>query len=636
MAHHKLISALAVLKVNADHSKSYLDNFVPFVAEAIRLTGESVISVPEIRKVLKNELGIEIPHHVVSNILSSMCKDGRIIKESKKYVATSELLRDTTFSKRKNEITRKQKRLSNSFEEFSKRNGYQLETCDDLESCFYSFIESNFTEIVRGNGNGLKEKSSIPCASAAKMNYAASRFVKHISEEDDALYQVLEDIVKGNMLYNSIFFVNHNEVKTKFKGTEVYFDTSIILYLLGFTSKERSLPYQELCRLLKITGAKSCCFEHTVEEVRNVLRYCIEMLKKGTVATRNEALDYLIENHKTPSDVELLIGDLEERLYRIGVIVKPKPSYVNAFCLDEAKLEKYISDAVSYRNEEVALQFDVDSISAIHRLREGTFYSNIEQCRAVFVTPNSQLAQAARDFHHDEYPSKSGVSYCVLSHVLTTVAWMKLPTLPAELPKQVIISNCYAGLKPTPEVWDKYIDQVERLFKDKEISEDSYYILKNSLFCSEALAEVSGGDVANVTADSVSEILRKATLNIVGDAREALASTKNELQETYSKIHEHDEKLRKYALKIADCIYCILGTSYVLLVLYFAYLSKPDEISVDAILAGNPIAFLALCGMILGTCLMLLSSDARRWGMTGRNMLAGSVFSKLVKIFGVN
>jgi hypothetical protein len=87
-------------------------------------------------------------------------------------------------------------------------------------------------------------------------------------------FDYLETIVKGSFLVNAVYLPDPSKVLKKFNQTHFYFDTSFIIFLLGYAGKPRQEPCLELLKLLIQHGAHLCCFKHTVEEVKGILQLC--------------------------------------------------------------------------------------------------------------------------------------------------------------------------------------------------------------------------------------------------------------------------------------------------------------------------------------------------------------------------
>src|SRR5207249_4866764 len=104
---------------------------------------------------------------------------------------------------------------------------------------------------------------------------------------------------------------------------------------------------------------------------------------------------------------------------------------------------------------------DLDSLTAIYRLRQGEFPYRLELSRAIFVTTNSSLAKASSRFFREEYgDAASRVPHCTLDHVLAMIVWLKTPLKAPNLPRVRIIADSYAALNPPVALWKEYLDEI--------------------------------------------------------------------------------------------------------------------------------------------------------------------------------
>ena len=97
MADNALIS-LAVLKVNWDRNRqSYIDNFVPFVAECIRVQETEVVSTPEVQQAIGTSFRLRIPQNVIGRILTRARRFGYVHVRTRLPLTTldSTILRTT-------------------------------------------------------------------------------------------------------------------------------------------------------------------------------------------------------------------------------------------------------------------------------------------------------------------------------------------------------------------------------------------------------------------------------------------------------------------------------------------------------------------------------------------------------------
>src|SRR5262245_58917666 len=85
----RAITSLAILKVNWDKGHSYVDNFVPFVAECLRTASYNVVSLPELQTAVANSFGLIIPLSTLKVILDRVFRAGYVKYENRIYVRTN-------------------------------------------------------------------------------------------------------------------------------------------------------------------------------------------------------------------------------------------------------------------------------------------------------------------------------------------------------------------------------------------------------------------------------------------------------------------------------------------------------------------------------------------------------------------
>jgi hypothetical protein len=174
-------------------------------------------------------------------------------------------------------------------------------------------------------------------------------------------------------------------------------------------------------------------------------------------------------------------------------------------------------------------QLDIDSLTAIHRLRRGNTYPDIESCCAIFVTTNSNLVRAAFKYFSAEY-ERTTVPLAIRSDTLTTIAWLKHPVAAPDLPRKTIIAECYAAMKPPERLWRVYLSEIDKLTAKGRITENDYNLLRYSIHARSALMDFTLGSAEGFTEGTVAEVLAVAQNAIRAESAEALAQADKALQ----------------------------------------------------------------------------------------------------------
>lgn len=103
---NQITTSLAILLVNWDKGKSYIDNFVPFIGQCIVTVRPKVVSVPELQQKMQDDYGLRIPQNSLKTILKRVAKKGYIQPEHNAYVPDYEALKRLDFETTRQQVLR--------------------------------------------------------------------------------------------------------------------------------------------------------------------------------------------------------------------------------------------------------------------------------------------------------------------------------------------------------------------------------------------------------------------------------------------------------------------------------------------------------------------------------------------------
>jgi hypothetical protein len=396
------ISSLALLKVSYDRQrKDYFDNFVPMIAECLRRSPEDVVSLPNLQSDLREQFGLSLPQNAIRTVLKRTSKQGYVRMESKVYYRNEDKLEDLEFHDEQRRVMQEHDSLIREFVEFCSRHLGVEHSPEDAEIALQLYLEENQLQLV----NAVTDGTVVPPTGRSVRNfrYLVSSFVRHLQETDSATLGYLETIVKGHMLADAIFLPDPGNASRKFRDTEVYLDTPFLLNGLGYGGEAQREPCVELLDLLYDTGADLRCFAHTRDEVRGVLEACASQVQTGdTEATPGrEVLRNFRSMGYSKTDVMMLSNNLEKDLEALRVRAVEKPAHAeHEHQIDEDAFREELEGSVNYSRPQQVSR-DVDSVSAIMRLRKGRHSFRLEECRALFVTTNTALVAVSQRYFTD-------------------------------------------------------------------------------------------------------------------------------------------------------------------------------------------------------------------------------------------
>ncbi|MBO2537636.1 hypothetical protein [Rummeliibacillus suwonensis] len=572
----------ALLAVNIDETHTnFIDYFIPLISEALKKVDEESITVLAVSKSLKENFGLEIPINVLKYGLSKLRKNHLLEfnRINGSYIVTEKFLETKNFYVEQEKALSYHYELVKGLRDFiwEKYNiKYDYEKAERLFESYLKYSVEYF-DVKKG-------EASIH----SKELYYVAKYIDYIDKNQLPLMKYFERILIGNMIATAMYFTDIDKFNQKFKETTIYFDTTFLIYALGYAGPERAEPCLELIKLLKKQHATLRCFEHTVIEIKGILNGCIRKLEQG-ISDHFGTVEYFIKKKYQKSDIQTLINALEGDIYsRLKIKVVDKPNFDEyRYNIGESEWHEYLKNNIKYGNED-SIQKDVDSISSIFRLRRGNLSTTVETCKALFVTTNNKLNYTVKTKFSKEY-SADYVPPVMSDYILTTLQWIKNPQVSPDLPKKQIIADCLAALTPDEKFISKFRDKLNSLLEDNKITEEDYAMLIASNETRTILLEKTQGDEAELLTLNYLEILEmtKEKMNeevneILKVKEEMLATVQDENHQLLQKqmnLEKHhaldikriEDKVDKYIGKIISYSKWILILVIVCIYGFFIY-----------------------------------------------------------------
>lgn len=506
------LTSLAILKVESDQRQhDYIQLFVPFILEALRDLG-GLSSVPAVQEVIERRFGLRMPQGAVRTVAGRAVRLGTAVRDHDQYALSATGRGDVSFAQVRETALEQERRAVSLLREYASKHRTIHWTDDEAEAALLEYLAQRSVPVLAGAvGEAVL---SVPAGSVANAEYVVGSFIVHLWENDRDAFDCVETVVKGNLLANALFFPELGQIRQKLDHVDVYVDTPLILRALGAHGEAAQAAIRELLEMLYGLGTSLRCFRQTFDETLGVLDATGKTMRsEGAIRAQfSGLLQTLLEAGRTPSDVEMMRATLARTLQDLRVEIVERPAHVLAWTVDEGAFERVLYDDVGYRREET-MRHDLDSLTAIHRLREGRPQLSLEESRAILVTTNPRLVRASRHFFFGLY-GRPAMPLCLADHQLATLAWLKQPTAAPDLPRRFVIADSYAALNPPAPVWRAYLEEVSRLEAAGDITTDDYYLLRFSQSAKATLMDLTRGSPSAVTAPVVRDVLAKITAEI--------------------------------------------------------------------------------------------------------------------------
>lgn len=530
------LTSLAILKVNWDErQQDYLDNFIPFVQEALRRSEADEVSSTALKDDLKDLVGFEIPHGVVRILLDRMVGEG-VRRVNNTYYRDLDSLNGTNLEPKAQSFQRRTATLVGKVCRFAEENWGLSWTEDEAEKLLLNYLSRLSAPLLHSARFGSDAPG--PKKGDGKADYILSAFVNRCLERDEEGFQYLVSIAKGCMMASVVYYEDPNAAVQQFDDVTFYLDTPFLLDALGINGEDLREARKELIDLLLEANGDVRVFEDTVDEMRGV----IDGEARRSQSERTQRIPTSgnpIQSSLSSSDLRLLSEKLEDRLKNMRIWIEEKPDFENWLSLDEGSLRDRLIAAGYNENKVDTIRHDVEALMAVHRLRKGRAPGRLENCKAVFVTTNPTLVRVGKEFFADQIGNRArDAPPCVQHDDLATRVWLKSPNDAPDLPRKQLLAHSYAALLPDDDVLDAYLRKIDEMKEAGRIERDDYLYLRS-------LKNV-GHEVADMTLNDA-EVFTEADVEEIRERKEAQAraDAEKEASEQRERAERKDEQARK-------------------------------------------------------------------------------------------
>ena len=568
------LSSLAILKVNIDEeNKDYVDNLANFVLHVLNKHRPDPVTEEETSRLLSDDFGLNVPRKGAQMVLRRLTKRGVLKKQHGVFFLTDQLP-SIDLSEKCRQVQSQIETVCESLSRYalSKHNqDWDEVTAIDAILAFFEHFGVDYLKAYVFR----TALPSIPKTDKTE-HFITASFIRHHHDERSDLFENIILLLKGHMLANALVCPDLESIQKNFRRVKFYFDTPLILSLLGLQGKEEKEAVGELISLLHNLKGTLAIFEHTLDEVIGV----IEAAEKNLDDPKADGV-VIREIRKTgrkKTDLIILRENIESHLNAKAIALKKMPMYEFKYQIEELALEKSLEKKIKYRNPK-ARDHDVNCIRSIYVLRGGETPRRLEDCIAVFVTSNSALSRAAYEIGKNHNSTKE-VSSAITDYSLANVAWLKAPLGAPELPKKELLARCYAAMEPENDLWSKYIAEVVKLKSEGEISSDDHALLRISPLATQELMNLTLGNDAGMTSITIKDVLSRVKTELTKEKDEELKAQRlkeDKLAQDRDKLIEKENKrsVKLYWISEKISIYIVNFVEFLsLIVLVFAAFSS--------------------------------------------------------------
>lgn len=502
----------ALMKSLFDEGRDYLDCVAPFVFGA--LESNSGTKALTIQKKLQDEHSVEIPIHVLENILRRAVKLKLVATNKKKsdYRLTEKGLRRKDRVEGIEAVSRRINALTKNMIDFFASNNVEL-TPEDAIKIVFAFVHEN-GRLVVSFLDPMEKFDPQMTGIQGKTQKLFLEFIFAVDVSEPNLYQTLRDLFLGAIISESLTqqSVQQFEIlwKKKLRKIVIYLDTNLVFSLLRMHDERANIAANELLILLKQFDFELRVLPATLSEISSVVRHFRSVSHKYPFGIRVDSIfSSLKRKGWKDSDIQEFIFTLETRLEKLNISVdNSRPVDLTEFkpIKEErfAALEKYKPDQ-RLRGK----SHDMSAIEIIEDIRSSRVYT-IEDSKVIFLTSDHGLSA----FKHDEYGHRDDGSVCevILDRFLTNLLWIKRPNL--KLPLIALVSAHSRDLLVSKRVWDRFYEVLQRLYKEGSLNQNHVSMLLYHNYIEDFLLNIDDSQTKIVTPEFVLERVQEVEKKI--------------------------------------------------------------------------------------------------------------------------
>jgi len=492
----KHLLAYAYLIVNFDRgAKTPLQVLNGVVARSLARSNAERTAV-EIVSDIQRDWGISVPIKVIRYALSGLVGQNsveRTLDERKqeerfrsKMPATMRAAMDAADKEARDKYERFKRKITAVLFREQLNNKYRA---DELIESWLNDSAISFLGSDDGPTKGADR-------TALEINKVVSKVIGLDTVIDEEAVGDLTDLAVGDVLYKSLKDITEYELENEEPAAnsnrrlDVYLDVGIISRAFGYYGVEQKVAVEEMFKMCRDLGFGIKCFQHTVEELREVISAASALMQRGSENFRGPMINYALRTGKTPFDLLQEADRVENHCGDGGILIVERPAHNVALTLNELELEHQVQIDVQQENPR-ARQRDVDSLTSIFRLRHGEAKVSIDTCEAILITHNRSLQAASHKFFKSHFHScgeTNIVQLCMTDVVFSSRLWVKLPTAVNWKPRSQIIACALSNLVPAPGVREAFLQRLRELVSSNQIDEHAAILLEFSRFTQEILA----------------------------------------------------------------------------------------------------------------------------------------------------
>ncbi len=535
------LTSLAMLKINVDQGRDYLDYLNPFVLQILASEKPNPVTDRVICDHLRTTFGLEIPSRAVQVVLKRLSRLYKLEKSAGVYRIT-EAIPDPGIAIAQADAHRHINSVAFHLQEFSKGTNRVLKSPESAIHAICEFLAEFDISCLRAYVRGTVIPPLSGTMDSSKV--LVSRYVLHLQEAKPERFDSFMVMVQGHMLANALLCPDLQDAPKSYKHITFFLDTPLLVRMLDLEGEHRRAAIDSLIELLRSLGGRIATFAHLQEELERVVTGAASFVEspegRGSIVFEAQ------RRGTTKSDLLLKAGQIDKFLQDAAVKIQECPPYARDLQINEVAFDEVLQDEIDYFNPR-AREYDVNSLRSIYVLRGNSSPTCLEKAGAVLVTSNAAFARAAYNYGK-QHEQANAISAVITDFSLANMAWLKAPIGAPSVPRTEVLAFSYAAVQPSRDFLTKYLREIEKLEHHGKISKSDHQLLRSSTLAQDEMMELTLGSEEALTEETVTETLRRVSDEIKEPVNADLAAERQAHNTTRSDLEtarEREDDLRK-------------------------------------------------------------------------------------------
>lgn len=449
--------------------KDAVDCLRPFIVAYLKqITGKQV-DLTVLQQYLKNTFDFEIPIYALQQILPALVNLGHIEyrKNAGIYISKS---KGDEFSVSREEIETDFDFLTERLTAYANSLGVTVVPSGDWGQALINFLKTREPDEAPKVAN---IKGAILNPQQVETSVVGA-FIQDTFAKEPVHFDMILRIFMGVLIEEFISTISEIGDHAALKSLNVFFDTSVLMRVLGCSGGLQRVAAEELTRYLQDMGINLYFFSGNEAEVQGILDALVTAKNMGGELW-GESADAISRNEIKISDIRLLQTTMAMGLATKGIFpannLELNTPDQKRYQIDEKGFADFLSNEASRRGKPYSYTNrtnDAGFLGNVMRLRKGIKTRDFAESKAIFITTNNLLAKSARRFLLKE--KEIGRYDCppvLTERQAATIAWlMKDRKLEPTLARRELLTNCYAAYRPDADWFQNFKDGIEKVVGD--------------------------------------------------------------------------------------------------------------------------------------------------------------------------